>query len=390
MAHILVGKELREGETRVAATPETIGHYIKAGHRVSVEAGAGVGSFIDDAEYIDAGAEISTETAWSTADLVLNVHGPEDAHGGARRVARLKEGAALVAFMAPHANPQVVEALAQQRVSCLAMELVPRTTRAQKMDALSSQASIAGYKAVLCAATHLPRYFPMLMTAAGTVKPARIVVMGAGVAGLQAIATAKRLGAVVEASDIRPAVKEQVESLGGRFIDLPKMEESGEGEGGYARSVSAEFLERQQAIVAEHLAQADAVITTALVPGKPAPRLVSKAMVERMKKGAVIVDLAVEQGGNCELSSLLEAEVRHAGVLILGCANLPGTMPVDASMLYARNVSALVELVAPKGELSWDLEDEIIAGTLLTHGGKILHGPTRDTLAAEEAKERAS
>ena len=249
------------------------------------------------------------------------------------------------------------------------------------MDALSSQANIAGYKAVLVAAGHLPKYFPLLMTAAGTVKPARVVVMGAGAAGLQAIATARRLGAVVEASDIRPAVKEQVESLGAKFIDLPKMEESGEGKGGYAKEVSKEFLEKQQAIIKEHVVMANVVITTALVPGKPAPKLVTADMVQGMKPGAVIIDLAVEQGGNCELSEL-GRDVRKHGVLIVGDPNLPRTVPGDASMLYARNVAALVQhLVNKEGALVVDEKDEITGGTLLTHAGKIVHAPTAERLS---------
>jgi NAD(P) transhydrogenase subunit alpha len=261
------------------------------------------------------------------------------------------------------------------------MELVPRITRAQKMDALSSQANIAGYKAVLVAAVNLPKYFPLFMTAAGTVKPARVVIMGAGVAGLQAIATAKRLGAVVESSDIRPETKEQIQSLGGKFIELPKTEESGAGAGGYAREVSADFLKQQQEIVARHVAQADVVITTALVPGRPAPKLLPAWMVEKMKPGAVIVDLAVEQGGNCELSELGK-EVRKHGVLIIGHANLPATLPADASLLYARNVSALLQNLLKDGALNFDLTDEITSGTLLTHEGKIVHAPTAQRLGA--------
>jgi NAD(P) transhydrogenase subunit alpha len=251
------------------------------------------------------------------------------------------------------------------------------------MDAHSSQASIAGYKAVLLAAWRLPKYLPLLMTAAGTIKPARVVIMGAGVAGLQAIATAKRLGAVVEVSDIRPAVKEQVESLGGKFIELP-LAESGEGQGGYAREMGEEFLRRQREIVQRHLSQADAVITTALVPGRPAPRLVTAEMVRAMRAGSVIVDLAVEQGGNCELSQA-DREVVENGVLILGPSNLPAAMPHDASLLYARNVFSLLQLLLDKeGNLTVDLNDEVVAGALLTHAGKVLHAPTAERLAASE------
>jgi len=268
----------------------------------------------------------------------------------------------------------MVETLAARKVTALAMELIPRITRAQAMDALSSQANIAGYKAVLLAASRLGRYFPMLMTAAGTVPSAKVVVMGAGVAGLQAVATAKRLGAVVWVSDVRPVVKEQVESLGGKFIDLPA-QESGEGQGGYAKEMTKEFLARQQAIVKEHLASADVVITTALVPGKPAPRLVTADMVRAMRPGAVIVDLAAEQGGNCELTRP-DQDVVENRVTILGPTNLPATMPLDASTLYARNVLELALLVLKGGKVNLDLGDEIVRGCLLTHDGKIAHAPT--------------
>ena len=299
--------------------------------------------------------------ALGTADIVAAV-GPPD-------VQRMKSGAILVALLAPHRNAEVVRALAERNVSSLAMELIPRTTRAQSMDALSSQANIGGYKAALVAAAELPRYFPLLMTAAGTIKPAKVVIMGAGVAGLQALATAKRLGAVVEVSDIRPAVKEQVQSLGGRFIDLP-MQESGEGAGGYAKEVSADFLRQQREIITRHVAAADVVITTAQVPGKKAPVLVSRDMVEQMRPGTLIIDLAVDSGGTCELSK--PGEVHHNGVRILGFTNLAATMPADASLLYARNVQALTFEFLQKSEIDLDLENEIIRGALLTHGGKVM------------------
>jgi NAD(P) transhydrogenase subunit alpha len=259
------------------------------------------------------------------------------------------------------------------------MELVPRITRAQKMDALSSQASIAGYKSVLLAANTLGRYFPLMMTAAGTVQPARVVVMGAGVGGLQAIATAKRLGASVEVSDIRPEVKEQVESLGGKFIELP-LEESGAGEGGYAKELSQAALAKQQEIVAQRVAAADVVITTALVPGRPAPRLLTAEMVSRMKPGAVVVDLAVEAGGNCELSRADEL-VERGGVRILAPSNLPSQVPLDASHLYSRNLLEVVLLLAKEGGLVVDPSDEIVGAMLWTHGGKVHHGPTAERLA---------
>jgi NAD(P) transhydrogenase subunit alpha len=375
MVDVFIPKERRRGETRVAATPETVRKMVKAGLEVTVERGAGAEAFFQDAEYETAGARVTDDAAAAraTADAVLTVTAPEAAEAAAQ-----KPGSLLIGFLAPHRNLDLVRALAGRRVSSLAMELVPRITRAQSMDALSSQANIAGYKAVLLAALRLPKYFPLLMTAAGTIKPARVVVMGAGVAGLQAIATARRLGAIVEVSDIRPAVKEQVQSLGGRFIELPQAE-SGEGAGGYAREMGEDFLRRQREIVERHLAQADAVITTALVPGRPAPRLVTAQMVAAMRPGSVIVDLAVEQGGNCELSEA-DREVVHNGVLILGPSNLAAAMPHDASSLYARNVFALLQLLVKEGRVAVDTQDEVVAGTLLTHDGQVVHAPAAERL----------
>ncbi len=286
----------------------------------------------------------------------------------------MKEGAVLISFLAPHRNADLVRALEQTKVTSLAMELIPRTTKAQVMDALSSQASIAGYKAVLLAATRLGKYFPLLMTAAGTIKPARVVIMGAGVAGLQAIATAKRLGAVVEVSDIRAAVKEQIESLGGKFIELP-MEESGEGAGGYAKEMGEDFLRKQREIVAQHVAHADVVITTAQIPGKKAPILLTREMVERMKPGSIVVDLAVESGGNCELSEP-DREILHNGVLVIGHSHLPSDTPHDASTLYSRNVQNLLLYLWKDGKVNLDFADEITAGSALTHGGAVTHAPT--------------
>jgi H+-translocating NAD(P) transhydrogenase subunit alpha len=373
MPTVFVPKEAQPGERRVAVTPETVRRLTKEGLTVLVEAGAGKASFYGDDEYREAGAEPGSGVAWDHADVILKVAPPtpQEAHS-------FKKGALVISFMAPHRNLEAVRLMAQHGVNALAVELLPRITRAQPMDALSSQASIAGYKAVLLAAHSLPSYFPLLMTAAGTIKPARVVVMGAGVAGLQAVATAKRLGAVVEVSDIRPAVKEQVESLGGRFIELP-MEESGEGAGGYAREMSEDFLRRQREIVARHVAAADVVITTAQVPGKPAPLLVPTEVVERMRPGSVIVDLAVEAGGNCELSKA-DQVVEHGGVRILGPSNLPAQMPRDASALYARNVQALLLEVVREGEVVLDLEDEIVREALLTHAGEVRHAPTAELL----------
>jgi H+-translocating NAD(P) transhydrogenase subunit alpha len=385
MLNVFIPRERRRGETRVAATPETVRRMVKLGLAVLVERGAGEAAFFPDAEYEAAGARLAADPAeaWEAADVVLKVTAP-DAHEGlpGHEAEAMKPGAVLIGFLSPYRNPEAVRLLADGKVTSFALELLPRVTRAQPMDALSSQASIAGYKAVLLAAWRLPKYFPLLMTAAGTIKPGRVVVMGAGVAGLQAIATAKRLGAVVEVSDIRPAVKEQVESLGGRFIELP-LQESGEGTGGYAREMGEEFLSRQREIVKRHLAAADAVITTALVPGRRAPLLVTAEMVAAMRPGAMIIDLAVEQGGNCELSQA-DREVVEGGVLILGPSNLAAAQPYDASLLYARNVLSLLQLLLDKeGRLAVDLGDEIVAGTLLTHEGKVHHAPTADLLGAE-------
>jgi NAD(P) transhydrogenase subunit alpha len=386
MVKVFVPRERRPGETRVAATPETVRRMVKLGLEVTVERGAGVAALFQDAELEAAGARLSDDpaAAWENADVVLKVTPPGHFDGLPGHEAEgLKAGAVLISFLAPHHNLDMVKILSAGNVTSFALELIPRVTRAQTMDALSSQASIGGYKAVLLAAWRLPKYFPLLMTAAGTIKPSRVVVMGAGVAGLQAIATAKRLGAVVEVSDIRPAVKEQVESLGGKFIELPQAE-SGEGQGGYAKEMGEDFLRRQREIVQRHLSQADAVITTALIPGRPAPLLVTAEMVRAMRPGSIIVDLAVEQGGNCELSQA-DQEVVENGVLILGPSNLPAAMPHDASLLFARNAFALLQLLLDKeGNLTVNTADEVVAGALLTHAGQILHQPTAARLAAPE------
>jgi NAD(P) transhydrogenase subunit alpha len=380
MPNVFIPREKRRGETRVAATPETVKKMVKSGLEVVLERGAGEFAFFRDADYETAGARLEDDAVrgWSAADVVLKVVPPDPSEA-----AGLRSGALLIGLLAPHRELDLVRLLAERGATSLAMELIPRITRAQTMDALSSQANIGGYKAVLLAALHLPKYFPLLMTAAGTIKPARVVIMGAGVAGLQAIATARRLGAIVEVSDIRPAVKEQVQSLGARFIELP-LAESGEGQGGYAREMGEDFLRRQREIVQQHLSQADAVITTALIPGRPAPKLVTTEMVNAMRPGAVIIDLAVEQGGNCELSQA-DQQVVHGGVLILGPSNLPATMPHDASSLYARNVNALLQLLWKDGKLTVDPADEVIAGSLLTHEGRVAHGPTAERLGAGEA-----
>ena len=368
-----IPKEVAPGESRVAATPETVKQMVKAGLTVAVQTGAGSSAYFNDDAYAESGAEM-VDDGWAEADLVLKVAPPTE-----EEAAKLKKGAAIIGFLSPYDRHALVRSLRDAEVSSFAMELVPRITRAQKMDALSSQASIAGYKAVLLAAAELPKYFPLLMTAAGTIKPAKVVVMGAGVAGLQAIATAKRLGAVVHASDIRPSVKEQIASLGGKFIPLPESEESTEGEGGYAKQVSEAYLAEQKRIVRSFLVQADAVVCTALVPGKRAPILVPADVVRDMKPGAVIVDMAVAQGGNCELSVKGE-RVRENGVLIIGEGNLPATMPADASLVYARNVWALVDHLVTEGKLEIDREDDVTRGCLLTHEGSVAHQPTAEAI----------
>lgn len=371
-----VRRERVPGETRVAATPETVKALVALGLTVSVERGAGAGGHFPDAAYEAAGATL-VEGSPAELDLLLTVRGVT-----ALEAAELPAGAALVGLLAPHARLADVAAWRDRGLSALAMELVPRISRAQSMDALTSQASIAGYRAALLVALHLDEYMPLMMTAAGTIKPAKVVIMGAGVAGLQAIATCRRLGAVVEVSDIRPEVKEQVESLGGRFIELKDLE-SGSGEGGYAKEVSEEFLQRQQAIIRERVVAADAVITTANVPGRKAPTLVTEAMVEQMRAGAVVVDLAVESGGNCALSELGAVVERH-GVTIVGTENLPATLPADASRQYARNVLALLEHLVTDGELVLDPEDEITGAMLLTHEGALRHAATAEKLRGEE------
>jgi NAD(P) transhydrogenase subunit alpha len=376
MPTLFVPRESKSGETRVAATPETVKGLAKAGLTVMVERGAGVPASFTDAMYEAVGAKLCGPEAWGSADIVAKVANPN-----ANEIGTLQKGAILISFMTPSANLPLVGMLRERGVSTLAMELVPRITRAQAMDALSSQATVAGYKAVLLGASHLAKMCPLLMTAAGTVPPAKAVVFGAGVAGLQAIATAKRLGCTVEATDVRMAAREQVLSLGAKFIDVPGMGDM-EGSGGYAKEQTAEFLEKQRQEVAKRVADADLVITTAQIPGRPAPKLVSRAMVESMKPGAVVVDLAVESGGNCELSKLGEV-VLHNGVKIVGVPNLPATVPFHASELYAKNILNLVKLFVQKdGSLNKDFKDEVLAGCLLTHAGEVTHKATAEALVA--------
>ncbi len=369
MPTLFVPKEIRAGERRVAATPETVKKLVAAGFEVEVARAAGETAGITDAAYEAVGARVvaGVDAAWRAADVILKVQPPTDGEAELP-----KSGALLLSLLDPYRNVELLKKLAERGVAAFAMEMVPRTTRAQTMDVLSSQASIVGYKAVLLAADRLGKYFPLLMTAAGTIQPARVVVLGAGVAGLQALATAKRLGAIVEVSDVRPAVKQEVESLGGRFIDLPQMP-SGEGQGGYAKELPAEFLAKQREILTARIAAADVVITTAQVPGKKAPTLVTRAMVEAMKPGAVVVDIAAAQGGNCELTRADE-DVVHNHVTIVGPSNLAASVAADASLLYARNLLALLMLCVTKDkQVKLPEGDDIVDGTLVTRGGEIVH-----------------
>ena len=377
---IAVLKELRAGENRVAATPDSVKRFCAKGATVAVEAEAGQSSGLADDAYEAAGASLcqSAEAALEGADVVLKVRCPMIGAEGADEVARLPAGSLLVGFLNPHGNPDNVRALAAQNVTAFAVEFLPRISRAQSMDALSSQSNLAGYKAVVDAAAILPKAMPMMMTAAGTVAPAKVLVLGAGVAGLQAIATAKRLGAVVSAFDVRPAVREQVESLGGRFIEVDTAGVDAETEGGYAREMDEDYRRRQQELIHEAARSSDVVITTALIPGRPAPVLVPEATVDAMRPGSVIVDLAVEAGGNCPLSRTGETIVRNA-VQVVGPRNLPGTLSHDTSALYARNLYAFMEpLIADDGGLSVPWDDPIITASVVTREGAIVHAALED------------
>jgi H+-translocating NAD(P) transhydrogenase subunit alpha len=365
--------ETRPGETRVAATPETVKKLLAGKHQVVVQSGAGVMSSVIDEAYVAAGATIGTAADALACDMVLKVRAPSS-----EERALMKSGAVLIGMLNQFDNDNN-SAMATAGLSAFALEAVPRITRAQSMDVLSSQANIAGYKAVMMGANTYQRFMPMLMTAAGTVKAARVLIMGVGVAGLQAIATAKRLGAVIEASDVRPPVKEQVESLGAKFIDVPyetdEEREIAKGSGGYAKAMPVEWMKRQAALVHERAKLADIVITTALIPGRKAPILISEETVKAMKPGSVIVDLAVEQGGNCPLSELGKTVTKH-GVHIIGEPNLATLVAADASALYARNVLDFLKLLIDKdNNLVINREDEILAATLLCHGGELLRKP---------------
>ena len=385
---IAIVRERFEGENRVAATPETVGKLVALGASVSVEKGAGLGSRILDKDYGAAGATIaaSAEAALKGADVVLTVRRPS-----AAALAGVSKGALVIGALDPYGNDKDVAALAKAGVTAVSMEFMPRITRAQVMDILSSQANLAGYQGVVEAAAAFDRALPMMMTAAGTVRPAKAFVMGAGVAGLQAIATAKRLGAVVSATDVRPAAKEQVESLGGKFIAVEDEEfRQAETAGGYAKQMSAEYQAKQAELTAQHIAKQDIVITTALIPGRPAPRLITKAMVESMAPGSVIVDLAAERGGNVELT-VPGKVIEHNGVTIIGFTNVQGRIPTTASQLYARNLLAFLETLVDKKEkklaINWD--DELVKATVLTRDGQVVHPAFASAAPVAEAKPAA-
>ncbi|HRG58924.1 MAG TPA: Re/Si-specific NAD(P)(+) transhydrogenase subunit alpha [Bacteroidia bacterium] len=365
---IAVLKETKFKENRVAITPDVAKDLVNKGFQVMVEAGAGLSSYFSNEAYNAVGASVigDVATLYKDADIVLRVNAPSP-----EEIAMMKKGAVLISFMFAATNPTMVEACCKAQISAFSMDAVPRISRAQKMDALSSQANLAGYKSVILAADTLGKILPMMTTAAGTIKPAKVVIFGAGVAGLQAIATAKRLGAIVEVSDIRPDTKEQVESLGGKFIEVPA-DNTIKVEGGYVRSVSEEFLKKQQETVARHVKEADIVITTALIPGKKAPLLVTEEMVKSMRFGSVILDMAVEQGGNV-VGSELNKNVNKHGVTIIGESNIPSLLPMNASDLYAKNIQTFLYHLASKDGFKWEMEEEITKGSLIVHQGQAVH-----------------
>ena len=372
---VAVPKEIYPGERRVALIPQTVPSLIKAGLEVVIEAGAGESANSPDRDFEVQGARIEKDrhSLLAQADIVLMVRGPGSyPEFPTADLDALKDGSVLISFTEPLAQPEIMKDLAERKLTVFSMELMPRTTRAQSMDALSSMATISGYKAVLAAADASPKLFPMFMTAAGTITPARVFVLGAGVAGLQAIATARRLGAVVEAFDIRPAVKEEVESLGAKFIQLELETQEAQDSGGYAKAQSEDFYRRQQELMAERIKNSDVVITTAAVPGKKSPVLISEEVVDSMRPGSVIVDIAADKGGNCAVTKPGE-KIIHKGVIVIGPLNIPAQVPVHASQMYAKNISTFLLHLVKEGKLELDLEDEITKGAMVAHGGKLVH-----------------
>ncbi len=372
---IAIPKEIIPGENRVSVVPDMASKLAKKGFEIHVEKGAGFNAGFTDAQYEEAGAKLyeNVEELYNSADIILKVQRPVE-----NEVDLYKEGQLLVTFMYSLHYPDVAQKCAEKKINVISMDAIPRTTLAQKMDALSSQANIAGYKSVLMAANELGKIFPLMMTAAGTIQPARVVIMGAGVAGLQALGTARRLGAIVEVSDIRPAVKEEVQSLGGRFIEV-ESDEDMQDEGGYAKEASEEFLKKQKELIFKHITEADIVITTALVPGRKAPILVTEEMIKEMRPGSVVLDMATEFGGNCEISERGETVVKH-DVTIIGESNLPSLVATNSSEVYSKNLQALLEHISTEGNVELKLEDEIVAGSLITHNGEVVHERTKEAL----------
>lgn len=374
-----VPKEILPGENRVALVPDVASKLIKKGFEIIIEEDAGnKANFTNDA-YRNAGAKVLTtsDEVFSGADIILKVQRPLE-KDGVNEIAKMKKGSLLITIMNSLHYPESAKMCADNGVDVIAMEAIPRTTIAQKMDALSSQANIAGYKSVIMAANELGKIFPLMMTAAGTIQPARVVIMGAGVAGLQALGTAKRLGAIVEVSDIRPSVKEEVQSLGGRFIEVPT-DENMQDSGGYAKEASEEFLQKQKELIFKHVTEADIVITTALVPGKKAPVLVTEEMIKKMRQGSVVLDMAVEFGGNCEVSEKGKTIIKH-GVKIIGETNIPSLVPTNSSEVYAKNLMALLEHISKDGVIKLNMDDEIVKGALIVKDGQVIHERTNSLL----------
>jgi NAD(P) transhydrogenase subunit alpha len=371
---LAVLKETTSGENRVAATPKTVKELIKNGLTVRVQSGAGESSYYSDQDYIDGGAVVTPDASSTLngSDIIIKV-----APATLEEMNSIPDESIYISLFQTARELDLVNKLSDKKVTGFSMHLIPRTSLAQSMDALSSQANVSGYKSVLIGASHLSVYMPLLMTAAGTIPPAKVLILGAGVAGLQAIATAKRLGSQVEAFDVRPEVKEQVESLGAKFVEVENQDEEGIGEGGYAKETSDDYKRRQQELIKKHISKSDLVITTALIPGRPAPLLIPTDMVNGMNPGSVIIDLAAENGGNCELTKSGEI-VNHNGVIIDGQLNLPSTMSTHASQLYAKNISTFVTYIVNEGQLNLDLDDEIISGAMFTHKGEITNKATRE------------
>jgi len=377
---IAVPKEILPGENRVACVPDVASKFIKSGFQVNVEKDAGLNAGYTNEMYEKAGAKIvNLNELYSSADVVVKVQRPLDhPTAGKNELDLLKEGTILITFLYPLNYPELAQKCAAKKINVISMDMIPRTTLAQKMDALSSQANIAGYKSVVMCADTLGKIFPLMMTAAGTISPARVVIMGAGVAGLQALGTAKRLGAVVEVSDIRAAVKEEVLSLGGKFLEVEGAEDMQDA-GGYAKEASEDFLKKQKELIFKHITEADIVITTALVPGKKAPVLVTEEMVKHMRPGSVVLDMAVEFGGNCEVSEKGKIVKKH-GVTIIGEPNLPSLVPTHSSEMYSKNILALIQHIGKEGNVELKLEDEIVKGSLITHNGEVFNQRIKDLL----------